>query len=410
MNDDRDPEKQFDTLQLLQAYERAIDENIISSITDTHGTILSVNRKFCETSKYAADELVGQNHRIVNSGYHPKAFFATMWRTITAGQVWHSEIRNKAKDGSYYWVDTVIVPVKNNDDRITHYLSLRTLITERKNQERRKDEQHRSLEVSFSDLEKLDQAKDAFIATLSHELRTPLTSILGWSRVLQAGGNDEDTVATAIESIEQSAKAQSRLIEDLLDVSRIILHKLEIEHHPVNLTEVLQRAADMMRPVAHAKGLDLILDLPAGPVVIDGDSARLQQVILNFLTNAIKFTPAGGRVTLDMKHLQRHVEISVSDTGQGISAALLPHLFQRYQQGKGSVAKGGLGLGLAIAKHVVEAHGGTVEALSDGESRGATLVARLPLVDERAHAPVEAERRPRGEDTESHGLAGNRKR
>jgi len=386
MNGDRDLEKQFDTLQLLQAYERAIDENIISSITDTHGTILSVNRKFCETSKYSADELVGQNHRIVNSGYHPKAFFATMWRTIAAGHVWHAEIRNKAKDGSYYWVDTVIVPIKNNDDRITHYLSLRTLITARKNQERRKDEQHRTLEESFSDLEKLDQAKDAFIATLSHELRTPLTSILGWSRVLQAGGNDEETVATAIESIEQSAKAQSRLIEDLLDVSRIILHKLEIEHHPVNLTEVLQGAADMMRPVAEAKGLGLILDLPAGPVVIDGDAARLQQVILNFLTNAIKFTPAGGRVTLDMKHLQRHVEISVSDTGQGISAALLPHLFQRYQQGKGSVAKGGLGLGLAIAKHVVEAHGGTVEAMSEGESRGATLVARLPLRDERARA------------------------
>jgi PAS domain S-box-containing protein len=385
MNDDRDPAKQFDTLQLLQAYERAIDENIISSITDTRGVILSVNSKFCETSKYSTDELVGQNHRIVNSGYHPKAFFATMWRTITAGNVWHAEIRNKAKDGSYYWVDTVIVPIKNNDDRITHYLSLRTLITARKNQERRKDEQHRTLEESFSDLEKLDQAKDAFIATLSHELRTPLTSILGWSRVLQGGGNDEETMATAIESIEQSAKAQSRLIEDLLDVSRIILHKLEIDHHPVNLTEVLQRAADMMRPVAQAKGLELILDLPAGPVVIDGDSARLQQVILNFLTNAIKFTPAGGRVTLDMKHLQRHVEISVSDTGQGMSAALLPHLFQRYQQGKGSVSKGGLGLGLAIAKHVVEAHGGTVEAMSEGESRGATFVARLPLTDERAH-------------------------
>jgi PAS domain S-box-containing protein len=383
MNDDRDPARQFDTLQLLQAYERAIDENIISSITDTRGVILSVNSKFCETSKYSADELVGQNHRIVNSGYHPKDFFATMWRTITAGHVWHAEIRNKAKDGSYYWVDTVIVPIKNHDDRITHYLSLRTLITARKNQERRKDEQHRSLEESYSDLEKLDQAKDAFIATLSHELRTPLTSILGWSRVLQAGGNDEETLATAIDSIEQSAKAQSRLIEDLLDVSRIILHKLELEHHPVNLTEILQGAAGMMRPVAQAKGLELILDLPAGPVVIDGDSARLQQVVLNFLTNAIKFTPAGGRVTLDVKQMPRYVEISVSDTGQGLSAALLPHLFQRYQQGKGSVAKGGLGLGLAIAKHVVEAHGGTVEAMSEGEDRGATFVARLPLTDER---------------------------
>lgn len=262
---------------------------------------------------------------------------------------------------------------------------MRTLITERKNHERRKDEQHRTLEESFSDLEKLDEAKDAFIATLSHELRTPLTSILGWSRILQADGNDEETIHTAIESIEQSAKAQSRLIEDLLDVSRIILHKMEIEHHTLNLTDVLQRAADMMRPVAQAKGLELILNLPPGGVVIDGDAARLQQVVLNLLTNAIKFTPAGGRVTLDMKHLQRNVEISVSDTGQGISAALLPHLFERYQQGKGSVAKGGLGLGLAIAKHVVEAHGGTIEAMSDGESSGSTFVAKLPLMDERAY-------------------------
>jgi PAS domain S-box-containing protein len=385
MNDDRDLAKQFDTLQLLQAYERAIDENIISSITDTKGIILSVNPKFCATSKYSADELVGQNHRIVNSGYHPKAFFETMWRTITAGHVWHAEIRNKAKDGSYYWVDTVIVPIKNNDDRITHYLSLRTLITERKNQERRKDEQHRTLEESYSDLEKLDQAKDAFIATLSHELRTPLTSILGWSRVLQGRGNDDETIATAIESIEQSAKAQSRLIEDLLDVSRIILHKLEIEHHPVNLTAILGTAADMMRPVAQAKGLALIAELPASALVIDGDAARLQQVILNFLTNAIKFTPAGGRVMLEVRRFERHAEISVSDTGQGISATLLPHLFQRYQQGEGSVSKGGTWPGTSHREARCRSARGHVEAMSNGESSGATFVARLPFKDERAH-------------------------
>lgn len=289
--------------------------------------------------------------------------------------------QEQSEDGTCYWVDTVIVPIKDGDGPPTHYLSLRTLITERKELERLKDEQHRSLELLFSNLEKLDQAKDEFIATLSHELRTPLSSILGWSRVLGDGGNDAETVALAVESIEQSAKAQSRLIEDLLDVSRIILNKLEIDRVPVDLLEVLRTAAGMMRPVAAERGLELTADLLAGTLFIEGDFARLQQVILNFLTNAMKFTPAGGHVTLAVQRLDADVEVTVTDDGQGIDPTLLPRLFERYQQGEGAVSKGGLGLGLAIAKHVVEAHGGTVEARSAGENRGATFVARLPLRD-----------------------------
>jgi len=164
MNLDHATSGHFNTLQLLQAYERAIDENIISSITDTAGTILYVNAKFCETAKYSESELLGQNHRIVNSGFHSKDFFRGMWRTIRNGAVWHDEIRNKAKDGSHYWVDTVIVPVKDEGDTITHYLSLRTLITQRKALEKAKAKHLASLE--------------ALLVMTSQRVRKPLSTCL----------------------------------------------------------------------------------------------------------------------------------------------------------------------------------------------------------------------------------------
>ena len=222
------------------------------------------------------------------------------------------------------------------------------------------------------------RAKDEFIATLSHELRTPLTSILGWSRILRDGG-DEATIAMAADSIAQSARSQQFLIEDLLDVSRIILGKFHMEISPVDLNALAHAAADMTRPMAEAKQIELQLELPPRPCVIDGDGRRIKQVIWNFLSNALKFTPAGGHVLLRVEIDGPWANIVVSDSGEGLSPDLIPHLFERFRQAEGAIAKGGLGLGLSIARHVVEAHGGSVSAVSEGKGRGATFAARLPL-------------------------------
>jgi signal transduction histidine kinase len=209
-----------------------------------------------------------------------------------------------------------------------------------------------------TEAESVARAKDEFIATLSHELRTPLTSILGWSRILRDGGGDEETIAMAAESIAQSAQSQQFLIEDMLDVSRIILGKFHMEISPVDLNPIAQAAADMIRPVAEVKDIKLRIELPQQPRVINGDGRRIKQVIWNFLSNAVKFTPADGHVVLRIAIAGSWITIEVSDTGEGIDPDLIPHLFERFRQADGAIAKGGLGLGLSIARHVVEAHGG----------------------------------------------------
>jgi signal transduction histidine kinase len=226
--------------------------------------------------------------------------------------------------------------------------------------------------------ETLARAKDEFIATLSHELRTPLTSILGWSRILREGG-DEATIAMAAESIAQSARSQQFLIEDLLDVSRIILGKFSMEISSVDLNPIAQATADMIRPIAEAKQIEVRLELPRRPSVINGDGRRIKQIIWNFLSNAVKFTPAGGHVLLRVEIVDSWAKIVVSDNGEGINPELIPHLFERFHQGDGATAKGGLGLGLSIARHVVEAHGGSVSAVSEGKGKGATFEASLPM-------------------------------
>jgi signal transduction histidine kinase len=229
-----------------------------------------------------------------------------------------------------------------------------------------------------TEAESLARAKDEFIATLSHELRTPLTSILGWSRILRDAG-DPETIAMAADSIAQSAQSQQFLIEDLLDVSRIILGKLHMEISPVDLNPIAQAAADMIRPIAEVKEVDVRVELPPQPCVINGDGRRIKQVIWNLLNNAIKFTPAGGHVLLRIAIAGSWITIEISDSGEGIDPELIPHLFERFRQADDAIAKGGLGLGLSIARHVVEAHGGSVSAASEGKGKGATFVARLPI-------------------------------
>ena len=234
----------------------------------------------------------------------------------------------------------------------------------------------------YSDAQDANRLKDEFLATVSHELRTPLTAILGWAQMLQGGTLDEATGQRALGSIERNAKFQSHLIEDLLDISRISTGKLRLDVRPLELAPIIEAAVDAVRPAADAKAirLDKTIDWKAG--LVSGDSDRLQQVVWNLLTNAIKFTPRDGCVRITLKRQNAHVQIQVSDTGQGISPEFLPYMFDLFRQGDSSITRshGGLGLGLAIVRHLVEMHGGSVQAQSEGEGKGATFVVMLPMI------------------------------
>ncbi|HEV3469101.1 MAG TPA: PAS domain S-box protein, partial [Pyrinomonadaceae bacterium] len=230
--------------------------------------------------------------------------------------------------------------------------------------------------------EETNRLKDEFLATLSHELRTPLTAILGWAHMLRSGRLDEKTFAAAVEIIERNARTQQQIVDDILDVSRVITGKLRLDAQPTELGAVVEAAMDTVRPAAAAKGirLEALFDPGAGPVM--GDAGRLQQVVWNLLSNAVKFTPRGGEVRARVERGAGHVRLAVSDNGIGIRPDFLPHVFDRFRQGDQSTTRayGGVGLGLAIVRHLVELHGGTVRAESEGEGRGATFTIELPAL------------------------------
>jgi signal transduction histidine kinase/ActR/RegA family two-component response regulator len=226
-----------------------------------------------------------------------------------------------------------------------------------------------------------NRAKDEFLAVLSHELRTPLNAVYGWARMLRTGQVSAERSQRALDAIERNANAQVQLIDDLLDVSRVIAGKMRLDVRSVQLKAVVEGALDAVRPAVEAKSIRLqsVLDPRAGPIT--GDQARLQQVVWNLLINAVKFTPKGGRVQVHVQRVNSHIEIVVSDTGRGIDPDLLPFIFDRFRQADSSStrAQGGLGLGLALVKHLVELHGGTVAAQSAGEGKGATFIVKLPV-------------------------------
>ena len=231
--------------------------------------------------------------------------------------------------------------------------------------------------------EESNRLKDEFLATVSHELRTPLTAILGWSRLLEGGTLDDSVTQQAVETIWRNAKAQAQIVDDILDVSRIITGNLYLDLHPLEVVPVVENAINVVRPTADAKGIKIETCFDRAPSMISGDANRLQQVVWNLLSNAVKFTQNGGRVCVKVSQGAGVVEVSVSDTGQGINKEFLPYVFDRFRQADSTTTRqhGGLGLGLAIARHLVEIHGGMIRAESPGVDRGATFTVRLPLLE-----------------------------
>jgi signal transduction histidine kinase/ActR/RegA family two-component response regulator len=269
-------------------------------------------------------------------------------------------------------------------------------ITDRKRAEEERKLLLESAQAARAEADVANSIKDEFLATLSHELRTPLTSILGWSHLLDNGKLDEEAAKRAVETIVRNAEAQKLLIDELLDISRIIIGKLRLDVGPVQLAPMLESIVDGMRPAADARNIQLRTALDQSLDPIFGDPDRLQQVFWNLLSNAIKFTSQGGKVLVRLERSDSNLEITISDTGQGIARELLPYVFDRFRQSDSSSSRthGGLGLGLAIVRQLVELHGGTVSAESPGEGEGSTFKVRLPVrsvrqePDDRANSVV----------------------
>ncbi|PYP82425.1 MAG: hybrid sensor histidine kinase/response regulator [Blastocatellia bacterium AA13] len=292
------------------------------------------------------------------------------------------EHRLRRQDDRYRWVLNVGVPRSSSDGSFVGYIGSCVDITERKLAEAEREELLEKERLARDEAEAANRAKDEFLAVVSHELRAPLNAMLGWARILRSSGIDENTKVHAIEIIERSARAQSKLIEDLLDTARIVTGKLRLDIKPVDLTSVIQSAIEVLQPAAEAKGIQIE---PAFEVerreVITGDAERLQQIVWNLLSNAVKFTPQGGQVEIRLLRVDPHVRIVVSDSGKGIRPDYLPHIFDRFHPADSSSTRrhGGLGLGLSLVKHLVELHGGTVNAESLGDGLGSTFTVDLPL-------------------------------
>jgi PAS domain S-box-containing protein len=327
--------------------------------------------------------------------------------------------RNYTRSGSILYCEWYNSVLHDESGQLVSVLSLVLDVTAR----RRAEEERAALLARERDLrkhaEEADRLKDEFLATLSHELRTPLTSILGWATLVRGGELDRtDNLDRALEIIERNARSQARLIDDLLDVSRIITGNLQLDLHPVNLAPIVETAIDALRPAADAKRISIVTALEPQSCLVSGDPNRLRQVIWNLLMNGIKFTRRGGQVNLSLdcfparrpsvspspsSALSSFVRLTVSDNGDGITPEFLPYVFHRFRQEEGSISRkaGGLGLGLAVVRHLVELHGGSVSAESPGPGKGSTFTVDLPLAADRRERPDGEELRPDTSDEQN---------
>jgi PAS domain S-box-containing protein len=387
-----------ETLEQSEGLLRAVIEGTTDAVfvKDVQGRYLLINPAGAEVVGRPAAEVVGKTDAEVLPPALAAEIAANDRRVISEAVHGTFEYAIGEGDGARF-LSATVAPRRDVRGRVVGVLGIARDVTVA----RRVDEERAALlqetETARRDAEAANRAKDEFLATLSHELRTPLTSIVGWAKMLRSGQLDPATTARAIETIDRNARLQTQLIADVLDLSRIVSGKLRLSLRPTELGPVVESALDTVRPAAEAKGIRIRRVFDRHPCPVSGDPDRLQQVVWNLLSNAIKFTPQNGVVEVRLQCRGNEAEVVVADTGIGISRELLPHVFERFRQGDASSSRsyGGLGLGLAIVRHMVELHGGRVEAESPGLGLGSTFRVRLPLlVDESAPMPNPDRRRP----------------
>jgi PAS domain S-box-containing protein len=371
---------------LMAAIVESSEDSIISIDFERH--ITTWNKGAERLYGYPAAEAIGKPLTMLTLPRDMEEVLANIDKIRHGETVEPFETERRQKDGPHLHLAVVLSPVKDAAGRIIGVSTVARDITERKRAEAEREQLLVSAQAAQAEAERANQLKDEFLATLSHELRTPLTSIVGWAEMLGNLRLDPLTSARAVEVIRRNARLQVQMIDDLLDVSRIVTGKLRLSVQPADLGAIIIAVVDGLRPAAEAKEIrfQLQLDSPAGQV--SGDPDRLQQVAWNLISNAIKFTPKGGRVVVRLERVASHVEVAVSDTGRGIVPEFLPHVFDRFRQADATTTRvyGGLGLGLAIVRQLVELHGGTVRVESAGEGLGSTFTVSLPLAAVRGAA------------------------
>ncbi|MCC5614602.1 PAS domain-containing protein [Nostoc sp. CHAB 5836] len=346
------------------------------------GGLLDVNQRWLEFTGLTPEQAQTSDWKQI---VHPEdvLILAQQWsEAVQQGTSYQAEGRMRRVDGVYRWHLHQAIPQKDKLGQIVKWFGSATDIEAQKQLEAERDRLFQLERAARAEAERVNRIKDEFFAILSHELRSPLNPILGWTKLLQTRKFDETKTAEALATIERNVKLQTQLIDDLLDIAKILRGKLSIDAAPVNLAFVIESAIDTVRTAAIAKSIQFHLVLPSIGQV-SGDSTRLQQIVWNLLSNAIKFTPNGGRVEIRLQRVDEQAQIIVSDTGKGINPDFLPYIFESFRQEDVSITRkyGGLGLGLAIVRQLVEAHGGTITAESPGEGLGATFTVQLPLLN-----------------------------
>jgi PAS domain S-box-containing protein len=363
----------------------SIGDGVIA--TDTEGLVTFINPTAEALTGWVATEAVGRPlaeiFRLTDEGTRRPVetpIAKALREGTVVGLANHSILT--ARDGREIPIDDSAAPIMGPKGQIIGVILVFHDITARKQAEREREHLLERERAARVDAETASRLKDEFLATVSHELRTPLNAIYGWASVLRGRRIDEATMSRALESIERNARAQTQLVEDLLDVSRIITGRMKLKLQPVDISSVIRACIESIDPAAEVKNLKLNVEAGQSVDFVSADPDRLQQVIWNLLSNAVKFTPMGGSIDIIVHREGEHVKIAVRDTGEGIPPEFLPYVFDRFRQADASTTRkhGGLGLGLAIVRQIVELHGGSVEALSDGEGCGATFVVSLPVI------------------------------
>ena len=366
--------------ELLTKYTDLYDSAPIGYCTlDQNGLVLEMNLKGAEQLGIERSRLIGTPFLIYVTE-EDRSRFRTRLNETLSGTREAYELKLTPREGDSFDAHLEEIIGREVDGRLVRRISLID-ITQQKQAEGEREKRLAYEQKARLEAQEAGRLKDEFLSTVSHELRTPLNAINGWANLLRTGELDPKTQEAALETMERNVKAQERLIDDLLDISRIIAGKLCLKARPLNLAGIIETTIETVRQAAEAKGIQIKrdIDLSIEPVMVDPD--RLQQVLWNLLSNAIKFTPEEGCVEIFLERADRSIQIRIKDTGIGIPSDFLPYLFDRFRQAEGSNTRSypGLGLGLAIVRHLVELHGGTVLGESAGAGKGATFIVRLPI-------------------------------
>jgi PAS domain S-box-containing protein len=350
-------------------------------MVDTVGCVASWNSGAEHMLGYTSEEILGEPAArfFVPQGSGEAAFNREMREAQATGRATSTGWRAR-KNGEHFYVEGVLSVVRDDEGRLLGYAKLMKDVTEMRRIEGEREYLLQSERAARGEAERSSRMKDEFLATLGHELRTPLNAILGWSQVLRKLDDGTAELGKGLKVIERNARAQAQIIEDLLDMSSIISGKVRLEMGRVELASILEASVNAVRPAAENKGIALELSVDAASAAVRGDPNRLQQVFWNLLTNAVKFTPKAGRVAVTLAKMNSHFRVSVTDNGEGIDPLFLPYVFERFRQADASISRrhGGLGLGLSIVKQLIELHGGSVDASSNGLGRGSTFTIELP--------------------------------